>query len=326
MPMFLRKERTPNLPNEPPVTAVILDCDPGHDDAIALLLALGSPEVQLLGVTTVSGNQTLENTTANAIRVLEHLGRGDIPVAAGADRPLVRERRVAANVHGETGLDGPDLPPPGREPVAGHAIDWIANTLSAGSAPVTLVPTGPLTNIALLLSRYPDLTEKIERIVLMGGAIGVGNTTPAAEFNIWADPEAARRVFSSGPDITMVGLDVTHKALMRQPHVDRLAAGGVAGKLVADLYAFYARHHRLRYEWDGAPVHDAVAMAHVIDATLLDTKHCGVKVDTGSELSRGRTYVDLWGVAGWTPNCRVAVDIDAERFLELLIERITGLG
>ena len=308
------------------MTSVILDCDPGHDDAIALMLALASPEVQLLGVSTVSGNQTLQNTTANAIRVLEHLGRDEVPVAAGADRPLVRERRVAANVHGETGLDGPDLPPPAREPLAEHAVDWVAATLATQPGPVTLVPTGPLTNIALLLARHPGLGPKIARIVLMGGAIGLGNTTPAAEFNMWGDPEAARRVFSSGLDVTMVGLEVTHKALLRQGHVQRLAAGGRAGRLVADLYAFYVEHHRRRYSWDGAPVHDAVAMAHVIDGTLLETKHCGVRVDTGSELSRGRTYVDLWGVAGWAPNCHVAVNIDSERFLELLIERTESLG
>jgi inosine-uridine nucleoside N-ribohydrolase len=308
------------------MTWVVLDCDPGHDDAIALLLALASPELELLGVTTVSGNQTLEKTTANAIRVLDHLGRDDIPVAAGAPRPLVRERRVAADVHGETGLDGPELPPPAREPEPEHAIDWIATTLAAAPSPVTLVATGPLTNVALLLARHPELEPKLERVVLMGGAIAEGNVTPAAEFNIWADPEAAQRVFSSGLEVTMVGLDVTHRALLRQADVDRLAAAGSAGKLVADLYSFYARFHRQRYGWDGAPVHDALALAHVIDGTLLETKHCGVIVDTGPELSRGRTHVDLWGRAGWEPNCHVAVKVDAARFLKLLVGRIAGLG
>ena len=308
------------------MTGIILDCDPGHDDAIALMLALGSPEVELLGVSTVSGNQTVEKTTANAIRVLDRLGRDDISVAAGAQRPLVREPQVAAHVHGETGLDGPDLPPPTRDPVPEHAIDWIAKTLSAQPRSVTLIPTGPLTNVALFLARYPELEPKVARIVLMGGAIAEGNVTPAAEFNIWADPEAAQRVFSSGLDVTMVGLDVTHKALMKKAHVDRLADSGIAGRLVADLYGFYVQHHRRRYMWDGTPVHDAVAVAHVIDETLLEMTDCGVKVDTGPELSRGRTYVDRWGSAGWQPNCHVAVDIDSERFLELLIERINGLG
>jgi inosine-uridine nucleoside N-ribohydrolase len=308
------------------LTAVILDCDPGHDDAIALLLALGSPEIELLGVTTVSGNQTLDKTTANAIRVLDHVGRQDVSVAAGADRPLVRERHTAAEVHGESGLDGPALPPPGRAPIEAHAIDWIAATIDHHEKPVTLVPTGPLTNVALLLARYPGIERKLERIVLMGGAIAEGNTTPAAEFNIWVDPEAAHRVFESGIDLTMVGLDVTHQALMTPAHTARLAAAGRAGKLVADLFAFYARYHHAHYGWEGAPVHDAVAMAHVIDSTLLRINHCAVAIDTGPELSRGRTYVDLRQATGWEANCHVAVGIDSDRFLELLIARISGLG
>jgi inosine-uridine nucleoside N-ribohydrolase len=307
------------------VTKIILDCDPGHDDAIALMLALGSPEVELLGVTTVAGNQTLAKTTANAIRVLEHLGREAIPVAAGADRPLVREGPVAARAHGESWLDGPELPLPAREPENAHAIDWMAGVLAAEPRPVTLVPTGPLTNVALLLARYPQLARRLDRIVLMGGAIGEGNMTPAAEFNIWADPEAARRVFSGGVDLTMVGLDVTQRALLTDAHAGRLRATGRAGRLVADLYDFYVLH-RERHGRSGAPVHDALAVAHVIDPSLLQTLCCGVMVDTGPELSRGRTYVDRFGSAGWRANCHVAVDVDAERFLELLIERITRLG
>jgi inosine-uridine nucleoside N-ribohydrolase len=276
-------------------------------------------------VSTVAGNQTLAKTTANAIRILDHVGRREVPVAAGADRPLVRKPRVAHVVHGESGLDGPQLPPPTRAPEDQHAIDWIARTLSSHPQPVTLVPTGPLTNIALLLAHYPELAPKVKRIVLMGGAIGLGNVTPAAEFNVWADPEAAQRVLSSGLDITMVGLDVTHRALMTPAHARRLAGAGLAGRLVADLYGFYARFHRVRYGWEGAPVHDAVALAHVLDPSLLVTRACGVVVDTGPELSRGRTYVDLHGAMGWEPNCNVAVEIDAARFLELLVERIAGL-
>jgi inosine-uridine nucleoside N-ribohydrolase len=308
------------------MTAAILDCDPGHDDAIALLLALASPEINVLGVTTVSGNQTLEKTTANAIRVLDHIGRRDVPVAAGANRPLVRERQTAAEVHGESGLDGPRLPPPSRTPEQAHAIDWIASTVMESPEPITLIATGPLTNIALLVARYPELEARLSRIVLMGGAIGEGNTTPAAEFNIWADPEAASRVFQSGAEVTMVGLDVTHRALMTPAHTQRLAAAGRAGKLVADLYDFYARFHESRYGWDGAPVHDAVAVAHVIDPTLLTTTHCGVVIDTAPEPSRGRTHVDTRHAMGWAPNCHAAVEIESDRFLELLITRIGSLG
>ena len=307
------------------MTRIILDCDPGHDDAIALMLALASPEVELLGVTTVFGNHSLRHTTENAIRVLDHVRRDDIPVSAGAPRPLVRERHQEAHVHGESGLDGADLPPPSRPPERDHAIDWIAGTTSSHSQPVTLVATGPLTNVALLLARYPELEQRLERIVLMGGAIAEGNVTPAAESNIWADPEAARRVFSSDLDLTMVGLDVTHKALLTDVHAKRLAGTGPAGTLVADLHTFYARHHRRRHRGGGAPVHDAVAVAHVIDPSLIEMKSCGVRVDTGGELSRGRTYVDRWGSADWPANCHVAVDIDGERFVALLIERIGAL-
>jgi pyrimidine-specific ribonucleoside hydrolase len=307
------------------MTSVIFDCDPGHDDAIALLLALASPEIDLLGVTTVFGNQTLERTTANAIRVLDHVGRTDIPVAAGAARPLLREPQVATNIHGETGLDGSDLPGPSREPESEHAIDWIANALAAAAGPVTLVATAPLTNIALFMTRHPELEPRLERIVMMGGAVGLGNVTPAAETNVWTDPEAASRVFQSDIEVTMVGLDVTHEALMTPGHAQQLADAGRAGRLVADLYEFYSRVPRGQYGWEGAPIHDAVAMAHVIDPTLIETARCGVRVDTGAEVSRGRTYADLRGRMGWGPRHAVAVGIDAERFLELLVDRIGSL-
>jgi inosine-uridine nucleoside N-ribohydrolase len=308
------------------VNQIIIDCDPGHDDAVGLLLALASKEVELLGVSTVAGNQTLERTTTNAIRVLDYTGHAEIPVAAGANRPLVRELRVAADIHGTTGLDGAHLPGATREPEASHAIDWIAATLASAPTPVTLIATGPLTNVALLLARYPLVESHIERLVLMGGAIGEGNVTPAAEFNIWTDPEAAHRVFSSSLDLTMVGLDVTHKALLRPAHLEKLHASGRAGRLVADMYSFYLPIHQQRYGWDGAPVHDAVALAHVLDSSLIKTVHRSVMIDTGGELSRGRTYVDLWRQAGWTTNCHVAVEIDAERFIALLIERVARLG
>ena len=307
-------------------TPILIDCDPGHDDAMALLLALASPELELLGVTTVHGNQTLDKTTANALRVLELAGRGDIAVAAGADRPLTREPRVAASVHGESGLDGPDLPPPTGAPVAAHAVDFLADRLTAAPAPVTLVPTGPLTNIALLLAQHPGVAAKIERIVLMGGAIAEGNVTPAAEFNIWVDPEAAARVFAGGIDVTMVGLDVTHRALMTAEHADALRAAGRVGAVVAELWAFYHRYHTRVYDFPGTPVHDALALAHVIRGDLLQTQHRHVAIETGSELCRGRTVVDLWSVTGAAPNAHVAVEVDGPAFLDLLVERISSLG
>ncbi len=301
---------------------LLIDCDPGHDDAMALLLALQSPEVELLGVTTVAGNQTLERTTANALRVLEFAGRGDIPVAAGADRPLVRELSVAADVHGETGLDGPDLPPPRGAPVAAHAADFLAATLAAAPEPVTLVPIGPLTNVAMLLDRHPQVTERIERVVIMGGAIGEGNTTPAAEFNVWADPEAAARLFASGLDVTMIGLDVTHRALLTTDHADELRGGGRIGALVADLHAFYVRFHRVVYGVEATPVHDAMAVAHVLRPGLVQTDRVNVEVDCASELCRGRTVVDLRHRTGRAPNAHVATDVDADAFVDLLLERL----
>jgi inosine-uridine nucleoside N-ribohydrolase len=301
------------------VTRVLLDCDPGHDDAIALLLALASPELELVGVTTVSGNQTIEKTTANALRVLELVG-SDVPVAQGADRPLVRARHVADYVHGETGLDGPDLPPAQGSPVVEHAVDFLARHVAG----TTLVATGPLTNVALLLALHPD--ARPDRVVLMGGAIGEGNVTPAAEFNIWADPEAARRVFESGLDVTMVGLDVTHRALVSPGDVEQLRAGGRAAVVAAELVDFYSRFHRRVYpELDGSPMHDPVALAHVIDGGFLELAEANVEVDCAWEAGRGRTNVDTRGRSGRAPNAKVAVDIDAERFLGLLLDRLTTL-
>ncbi len=300
---------------------ILIDCDPGHDDAVALLLALASPEVELLGVTTVHGNQTLEKTTSSALRVLELAGRDDVPVAKGADRPLERELFVADYVHGHTGLDGPSLPPPSGKPVEQHAADLLAERLAPG---VVLVPTGPLTNVALLLERHPE--ARPERIVLMGGSIGLGNVTPAAEFNVWADPEAAARVFGSGVDVTMVGLDVTHQALFPPERAERLRADGDVGRVVAELLDFYSLFHRETYGWAGSPIHDAVAVAYVIRPDLLELAECHVAVETESELTRGRTVVDLYRRTENEPNAKVAVGIDAEGFLDLLEERIASLS
>jgi inosine-uridine nucleoside N-ribohydrolase len=301
---------------------VLIDCDPGHDDAIALLLALASPELDVLGVTTVAGNTTLEQATANAIRVLEFVGRGDVTVAAGAERPLVREPYAAVYVHGESGLDGPALPPPVGRRSALHAVDFLAECLLSSSRPVTLIPTGPLTNVAILLAMHRDAAERIERIVLMGGSIAEGNVTPAAEFNIWADPEAAARVLDSGLDVTMIGLDVTHQALVTAADADRLRALGRTGTMVAELLGFFSRFHAETYGFDGAPVHDAVAVAAIAQPGLVETLELHVAVERASELCRGRTVVDRWRRTGNPSNARVGVGIDREAFVRLLTERL----
>jgi inosine-uridine nucleoside N-ribohydrolase len=304
----------------------ILDCDPGHDDAIAILLAVASPELELVGVTTVSGNQTLDKTTANALKVLELAGRSDIPVYAGADRPFVRERDVAAHVHGESGLDGPDLPEPSQSARPQHAVDYLAEEIRRRDGRVTLVATGPLTNVGLLFALHPDVRP--ERIVLMGGAIGEGNRTPAAEFNIWADPEAAQRVFVEGLDTTMVGLDVTHRALITDAHTERMRGAGRVGVVVAELMDFYARFHRSRYpELDGSPMHDPVCVAHLIDPTLMTVHEAAIEVDCSAGPSWGRTNVDWRGREHFgAPNAKVGLEIDGERFAELVVERIASLG
>jgi inosine-uridine nucleoside N-ribohydrolase len=307
-------------------TPIILDCDPGHDDAIALLLAVASPELELVGVTTVSGNQTLDKTTANALRVLEFAGRSDIPVYAGADKPFLRKRDVAAHVHGESGLDGPDLPPPSRGAEQQHAVDYLADEIRRRNGKVTLVPTGPLTNIGLLFSLHPD--ARPERIVLMGGSIGEGNRTPAAEFNIWADPEAAQRVFVEGLDTTMVGLDVTHRALIKDDHTERMRSAGRVGSMVAELMDFYARFHKSRYpDLDGSPMHDPVCVAHLIDPTLMDVRDAFIEVDCSSGPSWGRTNVDWRNREHFgDPNAKVGLDIDGDRFADLIVDRISSLG
>jgi pyrimidine-specific ribonucleoside hydrolase len=304
-------------------TPIVIDCDPGHDDAIAILLALGSPEVELRGITTVAGNQTLDKTTTNALKVLELADRTDIPVGVGADAPLQRTLRTAANVHGESGLDGPDLPAPTTKVADGEAADLLAEWIEPG---VVLVPTGPLTNVALLLQRHPDVKDRLERIVWMGGAIAEGNTTPAAEFNAYVDPEAARIVFESGIPVTMIGLDITHMALFDSSHAERLRGAGKAGKAVAELADFFLEFHRQRYNFDGAPIHDAMAVAHVIDPTLVTTVECNISIETASEFCDGRTVVDKWLVTDRPKNAHAGVDVDAGRFLELLVDRIASLG
>jgi inosine-uridine nucleoside N-ribohydrolase len=300
-------------------TPLLLDCDPGHDDALAILLALARPEIRLLGITTVGGNADLRRVTRNALGVLALAGRRDVPLAMGAEQPLIRPLRVADWVHGTSGLEGADLPEPEIEPDPAGAVALMARILHASAAPVTIVATGPLTNLALLLRAHPELRPKIARLCVMGGAIGEGNATASAEFNIWVDPEAASAVFDCGRPIAMMGLDVTHQTVIPVAESDRWAdLGNRTGRVFADLFRFFARFHRERYGWDGSPIHDAVAVAHVLDLGLVETVPYRVDIETSSELTRGRTVVDLHGLTGRSPNAEVGVAIDRSAFLDLV--------
>ena len=310
-------------PSVAPPIPVILDCDPGHDDALAMALALARPELDVRAITTVAGNAPLERTTRNAGRVLALLGRSDVPLAAGADRPLVREPWVPVEFHGDSGLDGADLPEPVAAAASVSALELALATLREADRPVSIVSTGPLTNTALLLRAAPAVRDRIAGISLMGGSLGEGNTTAAAEFNIWADPEAAAIVFESGIPLLMSGLDVTHRALMLPDDVARLDALGTrAGRVFADLMRFFAIHHRDRYGWEGPPIHDAVAVARIVDPGLVQSRQLRVDIETGGGLTRGRTVADPEGLTGRPPNVDVGLDIDRPRFIDLLVDAV----
>jgi pyrimidine-specific ribonucleoside hydrolase len=306
-----------------PLRPVILDCDPGHDDALAILLALARPELHVLGITTVAGNSGVDNTTRNALRVLTLVGRTDVPVAAGAGRPLVRPIRVADHVHGVSGLDGAELPEAAVGPVPEGAVELLARLVRESPDPVTLIPTGPLTNIALFVRTHPELLPRIAEISIMGGAVGEGNLTASAEFNIWADPEAAAIVFDCGRPVALVPLEVTHAALFRNAEIPRLEALGTrTGRVFADLLRFFAIFHHARYGWDGSPIHDAVAVARLVAPGIVTEVAYRVDVETESELTRGRTVVDLHGLRGLSPNVLVGTRIDRRRFIDLLVDAI----
>ncbi|MEM0550081.1 MULTISPECIES: pyrimidine-specific ribonucleoside hydrolase RihA [Aeromonas] len=307
---------------------VILDCDPGHDDAIALILALASPELKVLAVTTSAGNQTPDKTLNNALRILTLLGRDDILVAAGAPKPLARELIIADNVHGESGLDGPKLPDPAFAPQAMTGIELMARCLRESPEPVTLVPTGPLTNIALLLAAHPELKGKIARIVLMGGAAGAGNWTPAAEFNIYVDPEAADMVFKSGIPITMCGLDVTHEAQVMDEDIERVRAiTNPVAQCVAGLLDFFMIYHRdPKWGFAGAPLHDPCTIAWLLNPALFHGVECRVDIETRGEHTVGMTVVDRYGLSGKPANALVLLGLDRAGFIDLLVERLRAFG
>lgn len=303
---------------------IIIDCDPGHDDAIALILALASPKLNVLAVTTSAGNQTPDKTLRNALRILTLLGRHDIPVAGGAPKPLLRELIIADNVHGESGLDGPALPEPGFAPQALTAVELMAKTLRASAEPVTLVPTGPLTNIALLLSAYPELKEKIARIVLMGGSAGPGNWTPAAEFNIYVDPEAAEMVFSAGVPITMCGLDITHAAQVMDEDIERIRAiTNPIARTVAELLDFFMIYHRdPKWGFVGAPLHDPCTIAWLLRPELFEGIECHVSVETQGQYTVGMTMVDRYRLSPHEPNATVLLGVERQGFIDLLVEQL----
>lgn len=308
---------------------IIFDTDPGQDDAVALLAALGSPDdLDILGITTVAGNIPLELTSANARRILELAGRSDVPVHAGADRPFARALVTAEHVHGETGLDGPDLPAPSMPLSEGHAADFIIETVRAAPAKtITLAALGPLTNVALAFLKAPDIAERLQGLVMMGGAyFEVGNVTPTAEFNIYVDPEAAAVVFRSGAAITMLPLDVTH---MMHATPERIAAfrmlGNRSGAAVAAMLSFSEVYDLQKFGWAGAPLHDPCVTAYLLHPELFDGRVANVEIETGSALTRGMTVVDYWGVTDRPKNAFFVRSGDPQAYFDLLVERVARL-
>jgi purine nucleosidase len=306
----------------------ILDCDPGHDDAVAMLLAAADPALDVRAITTVAGNGTLEKVTHNARAVCTLAGIRDVPVAAGADRPLRRPLETAAHVHGESALDGPALPAPDVPLDPRPAGRLMADVLAAADDPVALLPTGPLTNIATLLDSEPDLVrDRVRDIVLMGGATARGNHTPYAEFNIYVDPEAAERVFAAPVPVTMVGLNLTHQAIATPEVVARLRALDTEiARVVTGWMTFFGSTYEDVWGLPGPPVHDACAVALAIDPGLVRCVDAFVAIETEGRWTRGATVVDLHGRLGREPNARVAMELDVERFWDLVVEGVASLG
>jgi purine nucleosidase len=312
--------------NTPPIP-VVLDCDPGHDDAMAILLAAAHPSIDLRAITTVGGNQTLEKTTLNARRICTVAGIRDVPIAAGCSRPLVGELRTAGDVHGTSGMDGPrfgEVTVPVHEL---HAVELLHRILVASDRPVTVIGVGPLTNLATLLRRYPEDRTLIERFVIMGGSTGRGNTAPYAEFNIIVDPEAAHEVLTSGVPTVWHGLNVTHQATATPQVLDRIAALGTPLSAVCvELLTFFRDTYLELFGLDAPPVHDPVAVAYVIDAATVRCEPFAMRIELAGEHTRGATVVDLLHRTGWEPNASVGLDLDAERFWDLMIGAIEALG
>ena len=305
---------------------IIIDCDPGQDDAINLLLALSSPdELDVIGITTVAGNVPLHLTELNARMMCDIAGRSDVPVFAGCSHPIVRPLFTAENVHGKTGIDGVELFEPRQPLERRHAVDFIVDTLlEADDAAITLVPTGPLTNIATAIKQNPAITAKIKRIVLMGGAMREGgNSTPSAEFNVFVDPQAAEIVFSCGRPITAMGLDVTHQVLATGSRIARIKAlGNRAARATAGMLEFFSRHDSAKYGADGAPLHDPCTIAFLLMPELFRGRHCNIAIETQSPLTLGHTAVDFWGVSRRPKNADWIHAVDADGFYTLLTGRL----
>ncbi len=307
---------------------IIIDSDPGQDDAVAILLALASPELEVLAITAVAGNVPLSLTAVNSLKMVELAGRPDVPVYAGCDRPLQRDLVTAEYVHGDTGLDGAPLPEPSTPLAEGHAVDAIIELVEAhGPGEVTLCPLGPLTNIAMALQRAPHLAEKLAAIVLMGGGFFEGgNTTPAAEFNIYVDPHAADVVFRSGVPLTVMPLDVTHRALIAPRHLERFSAMGTpVGEAVHGLLDFYERYDIEKYGGEGGPLHDPCVIAYLLKPELFAGREVNVEVETESELTVGMTVVDWWDMTDRPANATWMRDVDADGFFDLIVERLARL-
>ncbi|MGI9649255.1 MAG: nucleoside hydrolase, partial [Acidimicrobiia bacterium] len=286
---------------------IIIDTDPGQDDAIALLLALAVPdELNVLGITAVAGNVPLDLTTHNSLMMTELAGRPEVPVYAGCDRPMVRPLVTAEYVHGKTGIDGANAPDPTITPADGHAVDFIIETARATPG-LTICTLGPLTNVGVALDRAPDIKDNVEQLVLMGGGFFEGgNTTPAAEFNIYVDPQAANIVFRSGIPLVMMPLDVTHKALTSDERIEAFnALGNASGAATAGMLEFFERYDMERYGTVGAPLHDPCVIAYLLEPDLFNGRHVAVSIETESELTMGMTVVDWWGLTDDEPNCMV---------------------
>jgi purine nucleosidase len=311
-----------------PTANLLIDCDPGVDDAIALLLAFGSPELQVRGIVTVGGNVPLVHTQTNARKICELAQVWDVPVYAGCDRPLLRSLTTAEYVHGATGLGQVSLPEPQAIALqTQHGVDFIIETLLAAESPMPIATLGPLTNLAVALAKSPQIVEKIAQVVMMGGATTHGNVTPSAEFNIYCDPHAAQIVLNSGVPIVMMGLDITHQAIATPERLEKIRQiGEPIGALVAKLLEDYSHHDIQQYGFTGAPLHDPCVIAYLIDPSLFTVRDCFVEVELMSEGSIGRTIVDWYHGSGKPKNVQVVASIDSDRFYQLLCDRLQSLS